>query len=45
MGHGQIVLLGRRGLDGDAKALHAMDGDAVAARQEYWERGDSKGEG
>lgn len=29
--HRQVVLLRRGGLDDDAQALHAMDGDAVAA--------------
>lgn len=33
--HGQVVLLGRGGLDDDAQALHAVDGDPVAARQEH----------
>lgn len=34
VGHRQVVLLGRGGLDDDAEALHAVDGDAVAAGQE-----------
>lgn len=33
--HGQVVLLGRGGLDDDTQALHAVDGDPVAARQEH----------
>lgn len=33
--HGQVVLLGRGGLDDDAQALHAVDGDPVAAGQEH----------
>lgn len=36
VGHRQVVLLGCGGLDDDAQALHAVDGDAIAARQEYW---------
>lgn len=38
--HRQVVLLRRGGLDDDAQALHAMDGDAVAAGQEHcsWQR-------
>lgn len=36
VGHGQVVLLGRRGLDDDFQALHAVNGDAVAARQEHY---------
>ena len=35
VGHRQVVLLGRGGLDDDAQALHAVDGDAVAAGQEH----------
>lgn len=33
--HRQVVLLGRGGLDDDAQALHAVDGDPVAAGQEH----------
>lgn len=35
VGHWQVVLLRRGGLDDDAQALHAVDGDAVAAGQEH----------
>lgn len=38
MGHRQVVLLRRGGLDDDAQALHAVDGDPVAAGQEHWRR-------
>lgn len=37
--HGQVVLLGRGGLDDDAQALHAVDGNPVAARQEHCSSG------
>lgn len=35
MRHRQVVLLGRGGLDDNAQALHAVDGDPVAAGQEH----------
>lgn len=35
VGHRQVVLLSRGGLDDDAQALHAVDGDPVAAGQEH----------
>lgn len=35
VGHGQVVLLGRGGLDDDAQALHAVDGDTIAAGEEH----------
>lgn len=40
MSYGQVVLLGGGGLDDDAQALHAVDGDAVTAGQEHcrWTR-------
>lgn len=37
VGHRQVVLLSRGGLDDDTHALHAVDGDAVAAGQEHCE--------
>lgn len=35
VGHGQVLLPAGRRLDDDAQAGHAVDGDAVAARQEH----------
>lgn len=39
VGHGQVMFTHRGGLDDDSQALHAVDGDAVAACQEHWEHG------
>lgn len=39
VGHGQVMFTHRGGLDDDSQAFHAVDGDAVAARQEHWEHG------
>lgn len=36
--HGQVLLPAGRRLDDDAQAGHAVDGNAVAARQEHCER-------
>lgn len=38
MCHGQVLLPTGGGLDDDAQAGHAIDGNAVAARQEHWEK-------
>lgn len=35
MSHRQVVLLGRGGLDDDTQALHAVDGNTIAASQEH----------
>lgn len=41
MRHRKVVLLGRGGLDDNAQALHAVDGDPVAAGQEHCSSRDS----
>lgn len=38
VGHRQVVLLRRGGLDHDVQALHAMDRNPVAAGEEHWRR-------
>lgn len=37
VGHGQVLLSTGRGLDDNAQAGHAVDGNAVTARQKHWE--------
>lgn len=38
VGHRQVVLLRRGGLDDDAQALHAVDRNPVAASEEHCKR-------
>lgn len=42
VGHRQVVLRRRGGLDDDAQALHAVDGDPVAAREENCRRNNDR---
>lgn len=37
VGHGQVLLSAGSGLDDNAQAGHAVDGNAVTARQKHWE--------